>query len=75
MEDKTLPEYRETQVVEVGGVNKRIQVLREAYLNGALAVDSERLARKMIDLERSIDHIYQNEKKKQSNRAHTKRDI
>ena len=63
MEDKVQPEYKATQVVEVGSAEERVRVLREAYLNGTLKVDSARLAHKMITFERGLDCLYQNEEK------------
>ena len=61
MEDKVQPEYKATQVVEVGSAEERVRALREAYLNGTLTVDSAKLARKMLNFERSLDCLYQND--------------
>ena len=61
MEDKVQPEYKATQVVEVGSAEEKIRILREAYLNGTLAVDSAKLAQKMLNFERSLDCLYHND--------------
>ncbi|AMO57225.1 hypothetical protein GZ77_16515 [Endozoicomonas montiporae] len=56
MEDKVQPEYKATQVVEVGGSEEKVKAFREAYLDGTLTVNSSKLAQKIIDFERSLDY-------------------
>ena len=63
MEDKVQPEYKATQVVEVGSSEERVRTLREAYLNGTIVVDSSKLAQKMLSFERELDRLYQNDSK------------
>ncbi|MCW7553608.1 flagellar biosynthesis anti-sigma factor FlgM [Endozoicomonas gorgoniicola] len=63
MEDKVQPEYKATQVVEVGSSEERVRALREAYLNGTLVVDSAKLAQKMLSFERELDRLYHNDSK------------
>ena len=63
MEDKVQPEYKATQVVEVGSSEERVRALREAYLNGTLVVDSAKLAQKMLNFERELDRLYHNDSK------------
>lgn len=63
MEDKVQSEYKATQVVEVGSSEERVRALREAYLNGTLAVDSAKLAQKILSFERELDRQYHNDSK------------
>lgn len=63
MEDKVQPEYKATQVVEIGSAEEKVKALREAYLNGTLKADSEKIAQKMINFERSLECLYENRKK------------
>ena len=63
MEDKVQPEYKATQVVEIGSAEEKVRTLREAYLNGTLKADSEKIAQKMIDFERNLECCFEDQEK------------
>ncbi len=45
------PQYLPKDTVEVGAIEERFKVLREAYLEGRLTVDSRQLAERLMDFE------------------------
>lgn len=58
MEENNRPGYRATETVEVSSADERIKSLRQAYLEGRLKVDSERVADKIIAFEKTLDRIF-----------------
>ena len=54
MEDNCRPEYRPTESMEVTDADERVKTFREAYLEGTLVVDCERVAEKLMAFEKLI---------------------
>ncbi|WP_263078470.1 hypothetical protein [Endozoicomonas sp. Mp262] len=54
MKEPSEPEYQPKDTVVVEAAEERFRLMREAYLEGRLTVDSRRLAEKIMNFERRL---------------------